>query len=350
MSIVSYTLNEGIESTMKHKSRYLSFRVGILFCLMTLLTLIMLSLFMIIALIENRYILFTVVGCTAFIVLLYLSYKWIYKPYQETSKTLSLFSEGSILQGIFDLRCPLSKQMDDATKRFKVMLDTKELFKLSKKQAEYLALQNQINPHFLYNTLEGIRSEALCAGMDGVANMTEALGTFFRYTISNVDHLVTLEDELYNIQNYYMIQQYRFGDRLNVSVEYEEEEKDVLMLLLPKLTLQPIVENSIYHGIERKIGKGNLRIKIQSTTDRLIIVISDDGLGIEKEQLDLLNKKLRSTYLEDVTQLKGKQGGIAIVNVNNRIKLLFGDQYGIYITSTIHVGTDVTITLPKVKE
>ncbi|MDU6263126.1 MAG: histidine kinase [Anaerocolumna aminovalerica] len=335
---------------MKHKSRYLSFRVGILFCLMTLLTLIMLSLFMIIALIENRYILFTVVGCTAFIVLLYLSYKWVYKPYQETNKTLSLFSEGSILQGIFDLRCPLSEQMDDATKRFKVMLDTKELFKLSKKQAEYLALQNQINPHFLYNTLEGIRSEALCAGMDGVANMTEALGTFFRYTISNVDHLVTLEDELYNIQNYYMIQQYRFGDRLNVSVEYEEEEKDVLMLLLPKLTLQPIVENSIYHGIERKIGKGNLRIKIQSTTDRLIIVISDDGLGIEKEQLDLLNKKLRSTYLEDVTQLKGKQGGIAIVNVNNRIKLLFGDEYGIYITSTIHVGTDVTITLPKVKE
>lgn len=335
---------------MKHKSRYLSFRVGLLFCLMTLLAFIILIFFTIIALSENKYILFTALGYTAFIALLYLSYKWVYKPYQETNKTLSLFSEGSILQGIFDLRCPLSEQMDDATKRFKVMLDTKELFKLSKKQAEYLALQNQINPHFLYNTLEGIRSEALCAGMDGVANMTEALGTFFRYTISNVDHLVTLEDELYNIQNYYMIQQYRFGDRLNVRVEYEEEEKEALMLLLPKLTLQPIVENSIYHGIERKIGKGNLRIKIQTTTDRLIIVISDDGLGMEKEQLDLLNKKLRSTYLDDVTQLKGKQGGIAIVNVNNRIKLLFGDEYGIYITSTMHVGTDVTITLPKVKE
>lgn len=335
---------------MKHKSRYLSFRVGILFCLMTLLAFIMLLFFTMIAFRENRYILLAVVGYISFIVLLYLSYKWVYKPYQETNKTLSLFSEGSILQGIFELRCPLSEKMDDATKRFKVMLDTKELFKLSKKQAEYLALQNQINPHFLYNTLEGIRSEALCAGMDGVANMTEALGTFFRYTISNVDHLVTLEDELSNIQNYYMIQQYRFGDRLNVSVEYEEEEKDVLMLLLPKLTLQPIVENSIYHGIERKIGKGSLRIKIQATTDRLIIVISDDGLGMEKEQLDLLNKKLRSTYLEDVIQLKGKQGGIAIVNVNNRIKLLFGDEYGIYITSTIHVGTDVTITLPKVKE
>lgn len=350
MSIESYIHNEGIESTMKHKSKYLSFRVGILFCLMTLLEFIMILFLTIIALRENKYILFVTTLYAVFILLLYIGYRWVYKPYQETNKTLSLFSEGSILQGIFELRCPLSEQMDDATKRFEVMLDTKELLKHSKKQAEYLALQNQINPHFLYNTLEGIRSEALCSGMDGVSNMTEALGTFFRYTISNVDHLVTLEDELSNIQNYYMIQQYRFGDRLNVRVEYEEEEKDALMLLLPKLTLQPIVENSIYHGIERKIGKGNLRIKIQTTTDRLIIVISDDGLGIEKEQLDSLNKKLRSTYLDDVTQLKGKQGGIAIVNVNNRIKLLFGDEYGIYITSTIHVGTDVTITLPKVKE
>lgn len=351
MNIESYTHNEGRESAMKYKSRYLSFRVGIIFCLMTLLAFIMLFFLTIIALRDNKYIILVAVGYAAFIVLLYMGYRWVYKPYQETNKTLSLFSEGSILQGIFDLRCPLSEQMDDATKRFNIMLDTKELFKLSKKQAEYLALQNQINPHFLYNTLEGIRSEALCAGMDGVANMTEALSTFFRYTISNVDHLVTLEDELSNIQNYYMIQQYRFGNRLNVSVEYpDEDEKDALMLLLPKLTLQPIVENSIYHGIERKIGMGNLRIKIQTTTDRLIIAISDDGLGIEKNQLDLLNKKLRSTYLDDINQVKGKQGGIAIVNVNNRIKLLFGDEYGIHITSTINVGTDVTVTLPKVKE
>jgi two-component system, sensor histidine kinase YesM len=336
---------------MKQKSRYLSYRTGVLLCLQALLALIMLAFSTVIAIRVEKYGIIVALGFNVYIIILYFGYKWLYKPYKETSKALSLFSEGSILQGIFDLRCPLSRQMDDATNRFKVMLDTKELFNLSKKQAEILALQNQINPHFLYNTLEGIRSEALCAGMNGVADMTEALGTFFRYTISNVEHLVTLEDELSNIQNYYIIQQYRFGDRLNVSVEYlEEEEKEVLLLCLPKLTLQPIVENSIYHGIERKIGKGNLRIKIQTTPDRLIIVISDDGLGIAEEQLDLLNKKLRSTCLDDVAQLKGKQGGIAIVNVNNRIKLLFGDEYGIYIYSTVGVGTDVTITLPKVKE
>jgi two-component system sensor histidine kinase YesM len=336
---------------MKQKRRYLSFRSGVLFGIFSLLILTMQSFFLIIAIQEKEYWFLVLYSFAAYIAIFYFGYIWVYKPYKETSKALSLFSEGSILQGIFDLRCPLSKQMEDAINRFKDMLDTKELFNLSKKQAEYLALQNQINPHFLYNTLEGIRSEALCAGMDGVADMAEALGTFFRYTISNVDHLVTLEDELSNIQNYYIIQQYRFGDRLNVSVEYpDEDEKEVLMLCLPKLTLQPIVENSIYHGIERKIGKGNLRIKIQTTTDRLIIVISDDGLGIEKEQMDMLNKKLRSTCLDDVAQIKGKQGGIAVVNVNNRIKLLFGDEYGVYFNSTVGVGTDVTITLLKVKE
>jgi len=336
---------------MKRNIRYLSFRCGVLLVLMTFLTIIIMLLFLTVSFHEKKYGFIVGFGFVAYIVIFYFGYTWVYKPFKETSKMLSLFSEGSILQGVFDLRYPLSEQMDDAINRFRTMLDTKELFNLSKKQAEYLALQNQINPHFLYNTLEGIRSEALCAGMDGVADMTEALATFFRYTISNVEHLVTLEDELSNIQNYYRIQQYRFGDRLNVSVEYqEEEEKEVLMLCLPKLTLQPIVENSIYHGIEKKIGKGNLRIKIQTTVDRLIIIISDDGLGIPKEQLDLLNKKLRSTCLDDVAQLKGKPGGIAVVNVNNRIKLLFGDEYGVYFYSTVGVGTDVTITLPKVQE
>lgn len=336
---------------MKRSSRFLSFRCGVLFGLMICQAFIMMLLFLIVSISEKKYGFMIGFGFVGYTVIFYFGYTWVYKPFKETSKALSLFSEGSILQGIFDLRCPLSEQMDEAVNRFRTMLDTKELFNISKKQAEYLALQNQINPHFLYNTLEGIRSEALCAGMDGVADMTEALATFFRYTISNVEHLVTLEDELSNIQNYYLIQQYRFGDRLNVSVEYQEEdEKEVLMLCLPKLTLQPIVENSIYHGIERKIGKGNLRIKIQTTVDRLIIIISDDGLGIPKEQLDLLNKKLRSTCLDDVAQLKGKPGGIAVVNVNNRIKLLFGDEYGVYFYSTVGVGTDVTITLPKVQE
>jgi two-component system sensor histidine kinase YesM len=121
-------------------------------------------------------------------------------------------------------------------------------------------------------------------------------------------------------------------------------------LKLPKLILQPIVENSIYHGIERKVGKGNLRVHIDRTIDRLLIRISDDGIGMEKDTLDKLNNKLLTYSLEDIEPQKEKSGGIAMINVNNRIKLVFGEQYGLYIYSTPNVGTDVEITLPIIKE
>ena len=234
------------------------------------------------------------------------------------------------------------------------MIDKDHLINVSKKQAEYLALQNQINPHFLYNTLEGIRGEALLAGLDSVAEMTEALATFFRYTISQVEHLVTLEDELANIENYYYIQQFRFGDKLALHIGYdhedEQEQLDTLRLRLPKLTLQPIVENSIYHGIERKVGKGNLKIRISVSDTRLRIRISDDGMGMPEETLKQLNEKLRRLTLDDVQEESGKRGGIALVNVNNRIKLLFGEEYGLSIYSWEGAGTDVLVILPLVRE
>ena len=234
------------------------------------------------------------------------------------------------------------------------MIDKNNLINVSKKQAEYLALQNQINPHFLYNTLEGIRSEALLAGLDSVAEMTEALGTFFRYTISQVEHLVTLEDELANIENYYYIQQFRFGDRLALSIEYEhDEERNQLKLLqyrLPKLTLQPIIENSIYHGLERKIGRGNLVIRIGASDERLRIRVSDDGMGMDEETLKRLNEKLRCLTLDHVSEDTGKRGGIALVNVNNRIKLLFGEEFGITFYSRKGAGTDALLVLPLVEK
>ncbi len=230
--------------------------------------------------------------------------------------------------------------------------DREKILSLSKKQAEYLALQNQINPHFLYNTLEGIRSEALIAGLDSIAEMTEALATFFRYTISHMEHLVTLEDELENIENYYYIQRFRFGDRLKLNIVYDHDEDitelDILRYCLPKLTLQPIVENSIYHGLERKIGEGHLTIKISVSDKRLGIRIADDGVGMEDYMVEHINQKLRGLAIEESPEDKQKKGGIAILNVNNRIKLLFGDEYGIVVYSHLGSGTDVDISLPLV--
>lgn len=285
---------------------------------------------------------------------LYLAYHKVYKPWQTVQRAKQAFARGDAFGDIFILPYKISEADEAMLHRFSEMLDTKEILNVSKKQAEYLALQNQINPHFLYNTLEGIRSEALIAGVDSIAEMTEALSTFFRYTISQVNHLVTLEDELANIENYYYIQQFRFGNKLELNIEYVHDEdsadNDILSWRLPKLTLQPVVENSIYHGIEKKIGQGHLKIRVTAARGNMIIKISDDGMGIEPNKLRALNDKLRVLSLDDVNPKTSAKGGIAIVNVNNRIKLLFGEAYGVYIYSQPGVGTDVEITLPVVTE
>lgn len=276
-------------------------------------------------------------------------WRMVHLPLNETQRQLRQFIQGYDSQEAVRLTHQLSPEVEAAFHKFGKLIIKPELINASIKQAEYLALQNQINPHFLYNTLEGVRGEALSSGMDSIAEMTEALATYFRYTISNVEKLVTLEDELENIENYYIIQQYRFGDRLSLSINIDAEEAPkVLGYRMPKLTLQPIIENSIYHGLEPKLGDGKLRIKVETTQNRLIITVSDNGTGFEEQHLSQLNKALGSVSLDYVKQDSQRRGGIAIINVNSRIKLLFGEEYGIYIYSTPGAGTDVEITLPIV--
>ncbi len=337
---------------MKNKNtRYLSYRIAILNIVVFSFVLVSLIIFTVIVIQEKRYLPWALGGYVFLGATAYVYYRWIYRPYQESSKDLHLFITGYTIHGLFSQRVPLSPEIEEVIKKVQEIMNTDELISATKKQAQYLALQNQINPHFLYNTLEGIRGETLNAGLDNVAKMTEALATFFRYTISNVENLVTLEDELTNVNNYYIIQRYRFGERLNLMVDYDpEDELEILSYRLPKLTLQPIVENSIYHGIEKKMGKGTLRIKVETTATRLIITISDNGIGMPEERLQEINDKLHNTTLDYIKSDSEAHGGIAIVNVHNRIKLLFGEEYGICIYSTLDVGTDVEITLPLIKK
>ena len=201
---------------------------------------------------------------------------------------------------------------------------------------------------FLYNTLESIRGEALIAGMDNIADMTEALAKFFRYTITKVENLVSVEEELDNCETYFLIQKYRVGSRLQLHILYEEESRESIMnCKIPKLTLQPILENSIIHGTELKIGTGNLTIQFEQTDKRLIIRISDDGAGMDEQTLAKLNRQLGRGG-RALTDQEEKRGGIALVNVNNRIHLLFGEEYGMHIYSIKGKGTDVEVTLPVV--
>ena len=152
--------------------------------------------------------------------------------------------------------------------------------------------------------------------------------------------------ELDNISNYYTIQHYRFGNRLSLKIDMEGDNVQILELFMPKLTLQPVVENAVFHGIEKKAGAGEVIIHLILTQQRLLIQVSDNGIGIEPDILNTLNERLSHKLPSGSSEEKG---GIAVSNVNERIKLLFGDTYGIYIRSIPGKGTDVNITLPIVR-
>lgn len=276
---------------------------------------------------------------------------WVVLPYRHAKHLLSLFATGYSFTGIFEERYPFNKEMEGMQKRIKELCNTDEMMTLSKRQAQFIALQNQINPHFLYNTLEGIRSEALTSGLNTVANMAEALSTFFRYTISQVENLVTLKMELDNTKNYFFIQQYRFGNKLQLKIDIDDDVERVLKYKIPKLTLQPIVENSIIHGLEDKVEGGHILIKVITTDKRLLITISDDGIGMNEDRLEKIQSCLvRHSVNNELISKDGKQGGIALQNVNNRIKILFGEEYGLSIESCLDVGTDVHISIPCTEE
>lgn len=238
-------------------------------------------------------------------------------------------------------------ELQDFFAEVRERLEGEESQKLQQKQAEYLALQNQINPHFLYNTLEAIRADALLADCEDIAETTEALATFFRYTISDVQESVTFSDELDNVENYFIIQRCRFGDKLSLELEMENEQ--LLEARMPKLILQPLVENAVVHGLEDKIDQGTVRIVVENSDRVLFLRVRDDGTGISEEQVERLNEQFSRTDRSD-RPLEPRRGGIALRNVNSRIRLMFGDDYGLRIFSAKGVGTECCVTLPLLFE
>ena len=209
------------------------------------------------------------------------------------------------------------------------------------RQMEMAMLQAQINPHFLYNTLECIRGQALAAEASDIADTTQALSRYFRYSISSRSDVVPLKDELDNVRNYMKIQQYRFRDRFSLHVSLHGQEAEVLDCLLPKLTLQPIVENAVVHGFANKIDDARVSIQITRTARHVSIVVSDNGQGMNPEELKALRDSLRG---EAPSRQPGH--GIAMGNVKKRLQLFFGTTYGLTVGSVAGIGTDVEIYIP----
>ncbi len=216
-----------------------------------------------------------------------------------------------------------------------------------KKQTELLTLQNQINPHFLYNALECIRAQAVLSDMREIADITYALSNFFRYSISTKNDFATLNDEVNVINNYMKIQQYRFRDRFSLNVDLPDTWSSIMDAVIPKLTLQPIVENSIVHAFTESADNGVITIEIIPAKKHINIRISDNGKGMDSDTLKMLNHSLEQEYY--VSHNHGKRStGIALWNVNRRLKLVFGDSYGLHVSSTPALGTDVEIHIPYI--
>ena len=223
--------------------------------------------------------------------------------------------------------------------------DESQRMMLMRRQVELSFLQHQINPHFLYNTLDSIRSKALMDKQREIATMTEILSRFFRYCISSDDGLVRVGEELDHIRDYFYIQKFRFEDRFDMEIDMEREE--IRELFLPRMTIQPLVENAMIHGLEKVEHKGVIRVSLMVARDRLRITVSDNGFGMTREELIRLNARLQSPFEEQLA-LGGEHGGIAIRNVNARLKLLFGEDSGIRYRSLIGEGTDAVVTMPAV--
>lgn len=216
-------------------------------------------------------------------------------------------------------------------------------------QTEIAALQRQINPHFLYNTLETIRGKALLHEEDELADMIETLARLFRYNISQQEERASLQEELENVRDCIAIYNYRFADKFRLDEQCELSNEEIAAYALPVLTLQPLVENAIRHGLEPKMGPGTVTIRCYRTQTQLLLQIRDDGVGMSPESLRELRHKLRLAVVPQ--RRRGERSsGIALVNVHRRLQLMYGAQYEIEVRSSPGVGTMVELTLPLTQQ
>ena len=205
------------------------------------------------------------------------------------------------------------------------------------RKAEFELLQSQINPHFLYNTLDAIVWLAEAGEQKKVVSMVGSLSDFFRISLNQGQDILDVKEELQHVRSYLEIQQMRYQDILQYEICVPEELNHCQ---IPKITLQPLVENALYHGIKNKRGKGMIRIEGELDGENCILLITDNGKGMTPERLEQGRKGIRNRTARE-TDIYG------LYNVNERIRLNFGENYGITITSTYGEGTCVTVRLPQ---
>jgi two-component system sensor histidine kinase YesM len=256
-----------------------------------------------------------------------------------------LLKMGLLMQDIdkkdFNVRLPvrgndeialLSQTFNKMALRLKDLMTQIYTVRIKQREAELMALQAQIDPHFLYNSLDTIYWSSLMEPPEETADLVKALANLFRLSINSGIDITTLQKEVDHLQNFITIQRARYEDLIDFKVEVE---KELLDLKVVKLVLQPLVENAIQHGIEKTGRGGNITIKIYKQNFKLVYMISDDGIGADEDELN----QLRVTVAEN-------NRGFCIKNVNDRIQLHFGSEYGLWFRSSKNQGTTAWVEQP----
>ena len=237
------------------------------------------------------------------------------------------------------LYCSFNEQMA----RNDTLLQQIQLEQKEKRQLEVAVIQAQVNPHFLYNTLYSIKGLCDMEMNEDASEMISALSSFFRISISRGNEIITIEEEIEHIQSYLYIMEMRYGDDFSYSIDVDE---NVLSSTILKLTLQPLIENAIYHGVKQKRGQGLIGVSVSQVGENIHLEVVDNGHGIQKEKLRHIQDEIEAPYSDH----QKKHIGIGLRSVNERIKGYFGKEYGLLIASEIDKGTTITIIMPKVKE
>ncbi|MCL6602312.1 MAG: sensor histidine kinase [Paenibacillus sp.] len=262
----------------------------------------------------------------------------IASPIRKLERTVKLVGEGDLntpidVSGAYEVE-QLSKRFNLMLQRIRQLMDQIIYEQETKRKGELEVLQSQINPHFLYNTLNSVIRLAERGKTEEVVTMIQSLSKFFRISLSKGKNIITVQEELDHIRHYLVIQSFRFKNKFKFDISADEE---VLNYQTIKLILQPIVENALYHGIEMMPDEGLICIRAELEEGNVVISISDNGLGMSNETLHgILTGGSKS----------GGGSGVGVRNVNERIGLYFGREYGLSFESEIEEGTTVTITFP----
>ncbi|MDF2921857.1 MAG: sensor histidine kinase [Paenibacillaceae bacterium] len=284
-----------------------------------------------------------VICCLAALLLLVLNSFAVTKSIRIILKGIKRLEDGNLNLRIHvntrDEFAVIADGLNHMVRKMKVLMAQNTEMQVKKKEAEMMVLQSQINPHFLYNTLDGIRMKALINKDDDTAFMIEQLSFMLRSTTNIRQEFVPLRHELAYINSYITLQNIRFRNKFELTVDLPE---DLGSMIVPKFILQPIVENAVYHGLEVKKNDRRITVDSRIQDDKVWLMVKDNGIGMEKEQLQLVYEGLR-------TEPEETGSNIGLRNINSRLKLYYGEEYGLMIDSIRNEGTTVTLCFPLYK-